>query len=380
MGVGRHGYGALLSAVVVGLLTVGLTTGLAVGAAAEPGTVVNTVPPTVAGQAVYDRVLRAEPGTWEPSDVTFAYAWLRDGEKVAGAKAATYRLGLDDLGHAMSVRVTATDQGGATASATSEQTAKVAKATLRNRRLPEVSGTARFGRTVRASTGRWSSTPARVRFQWLRDGDKIAKATSRRYRFAPGDVGRRVQVRVRVNAPGYRASEAVSPGRGRVGHRVAVRRTVRYHVETRGRITTSLKAFRRLAQQSYEDPRGWRGSGTRFVRVARGGAFTLVLAEASRVPVFSSSCSSTWSCRVGRYVIINQERWKHASPAWNAAHGSLRDYRHMVVNHETGHWLGLGHSGCPGRGQAAPVMMQQSKGLDGCRFNPWPTGPELRRG
>jgi hypothetical protein len=76
-------------------------------------------------------------------------------------------------------------------------------------------------------------------------------------------------------------------------------------------------------------------------------------------------------------VIINQTRWNRATPPWNAAGGSLRDYRHMVLNHETGHWLGKGHAGCPGRGKPAPVMMQQSKGLDGCRFNPWPTLREL---
>ncbi len=50
----------------------------------------------------------------------------------------------------------------------------------------------------------------------------------------------------------------------------------------------------------------------------------------------------------------------------------------MVVNHETGHWLGKGHARCPGKGRLAPVMMQQSKGTHGCRFNPWPTAAELR--
>ena len=50
----------------------------------------------------------------------------------------------------------------------------------------------------------------------------------------------------------------------RVGHRVDVRRTVRYHVETRGAITTSLKAFMRQAQQTLDDPRGWRGAGIEF--------------------------------------------------------------------------------------------------------------------
>ena len=153
---------------------------------------------------------------------------------------------------------------------------------------------------------------------------------------------------------------------------VAARRRVTYSVITRGHITASMKVFRRQAQETYDDPRGWRGGGVEFRRVRRGGDFTLVLASARAVPTFSSSCSSTWSCRVGRFVIINQLRWRHASPAWNAAGRSTRDYRHLVVNHETGHWLGRGHASCPPGGGKAPVMMQQSKGTGRCRLNPWP--------
>jgi hypothetical protein len=137
-----------------------------------------------------------------------------------------------------------------------------------------------------------------------------------------------------------------------------------------------VKAFRRLAQETYDDPRGWRAGGVQFRRVRRGGDFTLVLAAPGAVPSFSPTCSSRWSCRVGRHVIINQTRWNHASPAWNRAGRSLRDYRHMVVNHETGHWLGLGHASCPGGRGKAPVMMQQSKGTGGCRLNPWPLARE----
>ena len=58
---------------------------------------------------------------------------------------------------------------------------------------------------------------------------------------------------------------------------------------------------------------------------------------------FGGACDALWSCRNGRNVVINEARWLAGSSAWTAAGGTLRDYRHMVVNHETGHWLGLGH-------------------------------------
>ncbi|MBK5250042.1 MAG: DUF3152 domain-containing protein [Actinomycetales bacterium] len=364
---------------VAALLGVTLLAPAAFTTSAGPGLVTNVESPTIAGKAVYDRVLEASPGTWEPADATYTYtyAWLRDGKVIRDATKRRYRLTLDDLEHRIAVRVTATDEAGQSGTATSEETPRVVRSTLRNKLPPEVTGTARFTRTVRATPGRWSTEPTRVRYQWFRGGKPIAGATGPRYRFVPLDVGRRVRVQVTVKAPGHSVAQQMSPRVAPVGHRVDVRRTVSYHVETRGKITTSLKVFRRQAQQTFTDPRGWRGAGIRFRPVARGGSFTLVLSAANRVTGFSSGCSSMWSCRVGRYVIINQERWKHASPAWNAAHGALRGYRHMVVNHETGHWLGLGHAGCSGNGRLAPVMMQQSKGLGGCRFNPWPTGSEL---
>lgn len=159
-------------------------------------------------------------------------------------------------------------------------------------------------------------------------------------------------------------------------------RTIRYSVRVRGDISRrTVRSFRALAQETYDDPRGWsgKGPGLRFEQVKRGGAFTLWLSRARLVPSFSSACSAQWSCRVGRNVVINLDRWRGASPAWRKAKLPLRDYRHLVVNHETGHWLGYGHASCARRGALAPVMMQQSKGTGGCRFNPWPTSAELRR-
>ncbi|MDP9793678.1 hypothetical protein J2S43_002190 [Catenuloplanes nepalensis] len=69
--------------------------------------------------------------------------------------------------------------------------------------------------------------------------------------------------------------------------------------------------------------------------------------------------------------MINLMRWLQGLPAW----GSVQDYHAGVMNHEIGHFLGFAHQGCPGRGELAPVMMQQSMGLDGCRPNVWPFTP-----
>jgi hypothetical protein len=154
--------------------------------------------------------------------------------------------------------------------------------------------------------------------------------------------------------------------------------TVTYDVSTKGAVTASFSEFKLLANQTLDDPRGWSRMNVKFVEVASGGQFSLVLAEASQLPTYSSGCSADYSCRVGRYVVINQDRWMGATPSWNQGGGSLRDYRHMVVNHETGHWLGHGHTQCGGSGQPAPVMQQQSIDLQGCTFNPWPLASELR--
>jgi len=152
--------------------------------------------------------------------------------------------------------------------------------------------------------------------------------------------------------------------------------TIYYTVSQNGP-TSDLGTFANLAHETLNDARGWSRLGAKFVRVESGGTLRLVLAEASRLPSYSSGCSVDWSCAVGNTVIINDDRWTGASTAWNAAGGSLRDYRHMVINHETGHWLGHGHESCSAAGASASVMQQQSIDLMGCTFNPWPLESEL---
>lgn len=142
---------------------------------------------------------------------------------------------------------------------------------------------------------------------------------------------------------------------------------------------SDLEQFAAAAAQNYADPRGWSfGGSVAFVRVPSGGNFTLWLAAAAHLPSFGSPCDTSYSCTQGRNVIINETRWLTGSPAWNASGASLADYHHMVLNHETGHWIGFGHQLCGGPGQLAPVMQQQSISLQGCRPNPWPLDSERR--
>ncbi len=165
-------------------------------------------------------------------------------------------------------------------------------------------------------------------------------------------------------------------GGGRSPANAAPSITYTYSVRGLGN-TSSLEDFASRAAQTYEDGRGWNlGGSISFVRVADGGHFTLWLSAPGYLPTFSSGCSTQYSCRVGRNVIINEARFLGATSVWNATGWSLRDYQHMVVNHETGHWLGFGHATCRPAGQPAPVMQQQSKGLGGCWPNPWPTASE----
>ncbi|QZY28373.1 DUF3152 domain-containing protein [Nocardioides coralli] len=338
---------------------------------------VNTVPPSVSGEPVYRGKLVADPGEWTPPDgLTYRYQWFRGGEAIRNATRRTYRPRLGDLRRRLRVEVEATNGTGGSGTASSEPTDRVRRARFDVKQRPRISGTRRYTHVLEVHPGRWSPRTRQVTYRWFRDGRAIRGAQGRRYRLGHEDVGHRITARVTLRKPGYRTSRTFSRPTGAVLHRVPARRTATYRIETRGRITASMKVFRRQVAETLADPRGWRSAGVAFKRVARGGAFSVVLAEASTVPSFHPICSAQWSCRVGRYVVINQMRWQHATPSWNSANKSLRSYRHMVLNHETGHWLGHGHLGCPGRGQLAPVMMQQSKGLDGCRHNPWPLPSE----
>src|SRR5215469_9217127 len=162
----------------------------------------------------------------------------------------------------------------------------------------------------------------------------------------------------------------------------AATRTYTYKVCYAGRIVASKPYFQKLVVATYADSRGWRRADIRFVRkdftCTRLGNtdFTVYLATGSYIGRFVG-CSAAYSCRYGQRVMINQQRWLHAVSFWPSSPGRY-GYRQMVINHETGHWLGQHHRNCPTPGANAPVMQQQSISLQGCRANAWPLASEIR--
>jgi hypothetical protein len=133
---------------------------------------------------------------------------------------------------------------------------------------------------------------------------------------------------------------------------------------------TAAAAF---VEDTFADPRGWTAGGQwRLQRVGPGHAadFTVYfVTPGTRDDVCAGPRDLYTNCRNGARVVINMDRWMLGVPHITTP---LDEYRHYIINHETGHRLGFGHELCPGPGQPAPVMQQQTLGLHECVPNAWP--------
>ncbi|MCB0879376.1 MAG: DUF3152 domain-containing protein [Thermoleophilia bacterium] len=154
---------------------------------------------------------------------------------------------------------------------------------------------------------------------------------------------------------------------------------IRYTVEVERGIAESPASVARQVEDRMADHRGW-GAGFRrsFQRVSTGRHdVRMVLASAATTQRMCLPLDVVryWNCYQRGVVVLNHDRWLQPAPTYGRRIG---EYRTLMVMHEFGHALGHGHASCPRAGAFAPPMMQQGKGLQGCRRNPWPS-PTARR-
>jgi hypothetical protein len=180
------------------------------GAAAPTVVPTNTVEPRITGTAEQGRLLTTTRGTWTgTAPITYTYQWVRCGPDggqadggncaiISGATGHQHRLTTADVGFRLRARVTASNADGSRTAA-SNPTGTVLGPPV-NTAPPSPRGSAVVGQVMTADQGSWTGRqPITYAYRWLRCNNaggecaSIAGATSRTYRVAAADVGRKLR-------------------------------------------------------------------------------------------------------------------------------------------------------------------------------------------
>jgi len=164
----------------------------------------------------------------------------------------------------------------------------------------------------------------------------------------------------------------VVPGSEPAPHPERRVRTVRVEVESG--LDVDGAVFAATVMRILNDPRSWGGDGSMsFARTDGDAEIRVVLASPDKVDAMCAPLNTHGDYSCGRYghAAINHTRWVQATGEYLQI-SDVTTYREYVINHEVGHLLGRQHVQCPGAGQRAPIMQQQSIEVAPCTANAWP--------
>jgi hypothetical protein len=167
----------------------------------------------------------------------------------------------------------------------------------------------------------------------------------------------------------FRTADLSGPVAGKGGQ------LLRYAVRVERELPFDPDVVARQVQRTLSDERSWIGSRQwrmQLVDDVDRADFTVLVATPKTTDRYCLPLR-TWgrlSCQDGSRAVLNARRWAFGASTYD---GDVAGYRLYLVNHEVGHVLGLGHEQCRRRGARAPVMVQQTKSLQGCRPNAWPS-------
>jgi hypothetical protein len=152
---------------------------------------------TITGTAQEDETLTAV-STLDDADGmgALSYQWMRGGEAINDATSAAYTLGQADVGAAISVRVSYTDQQGTPEAFTSAPTAAVTNVNDAPTGGVTITGTAQEDETLTAvSTLDDADGMGALSYQWMRGATPIIGETEATYIVRGADLGQRLTVR-----------------------------------------------------------------------------------------------------------------------------------------------------------------------------------------
>ncbi|MFF8187210.1 beta strand repeat-containing protein [Microbacterium sp. NPDC016588] len=168
-----------------------------------------TPAPTVTGTLQAGQTLTAATGAWTPAPDSSAYQWAVDGAPVSGATAAQFVIPAGAAGKTVTVVVSGSKVGYASASATS--VASTILFPFTKAPVPSVTGAPEPGGTLTATVGTWQPT-ATLKLQWYRGATAISGATKTTYPVVEADRGQVLTVRVTGTRTGYITTEVASAG------------------------------------------------------------------------------------------------------------------------------------------------------------------------